>query len=179
MSAPTKKDDDPTPPSNPMKKSNKDPKLDTSAIATELENLTATAFTAINDRNWTYLLDSSQSHIAPWITTSGTGMRPAATSLSKLISDFQAFTTEWPDYRLNIVSMSTQIYKNVSCAEVFANCDVTGGPGFPVGMSRKTVSCFEFQRVGSGDGDGEEGVWMAVRDTTIPGAGEDRGGFWG
>lgn len=171
-----KKDEDPNEEqdakqsADPKKKSKREPKPDTTAVAAELEHLVTVAFAAINDRNWPYLL-SPESHIAPFVSMGASGMRPSANSQAKMIADFQALVEDYPDYRLHIVSMSTQVYENVSAAEVFANCEVTGGPGVPVGMSRKTVSCFEFQRI--------DGVWMAVRDTTIPGGGEDRGGFGG
>ncbi|KAK4497663.1 hypothetical protein PRZ48_010316 [Zasmidium cellare] len=114
-------DQDPKPTSQPKKKSSKkNSKLDTTAIATELESYVTTAFAAINDRNWPYLL-SSESHIAPFVSMGASGMRPAADSQAKMIGDFKALTENFPGYRLHVVSMSTQVYENVSAAEVFAN----------------------------------------------------------
>lgn len=139
-----------------------------SAIATELEHYLAIAFHAINARDWDYLNSPpTTNRIATFFKLmNATGMRPRADSKSELIADWQALVSKWPEYHLQIISMSTHVHDDNSRAEIFANCEVTGGPCVPVGISRKSVTVFEFQRV--------DGIWLGVKDTTIAGSGEDR-----
>ncbi|KAK4621739.1 hypothetical protein CLAFUW4_06829 [Fulvia fulva] len=140
-------------------------------IAPHLESISRGIINAINTRNF----DATSSpwiHVANSIETNRDSGPKGSRTVTKadLLAVFSWLGTEFPDYRIEIDSVSVVVHKafvwsRKGCtAEVFINAQATGGPGFPLGVQRKYVNVFEFKF--------GEGRWLAVRETLIDGMGD-------
>ncbi|KAK4505895.1 hypothetical protein PRZ48_003860 [Zasmidium cellare] len=148
-------------------------KLKTEAMIKHLEAVVRNCTASINDRTFENTpATPSWDYISPnFEVTHDTGSRPSTHTKAELLLGFQAATSEFPEFRLEIFNCTTEVDWGNGVGTVFVNAAESGGPGVPSGvMARKHIAVFEFKR-------DEEGRWMAVKEATIFGLGVDGEGL--
>lgn len=142
-------------------------------IEKHLETVVRGCTASINDRTFDSAPDSTWQYISPdFEVTHDTGSRPSTHTKAALLEGFKAVCKDFPDFRLEIFSVTTEIDWGNGVGTVFCNAQESGGPGVPGGvLARKHIAVFGFKR-------DERDVWVAIREATIFGLGVDAMGVF-